>query len=362
MTKRFGAVALQLGNKAGNALNRQEQKQHMDYLIDMIDWAVDIFGLHAPMGVKLIVASELVVYGWPSLSLREMHEKYAIEIPGEETQRLIDKAKELNCYISPGSFVERDPESCKHLVFNTMPMIGPEGVVYRYRKVQPWWSHEPAVSPHDLLPAGYDTEKYPLFPVAKTEIGNLGSYICYDALFPEIARSLALSGCEIFCSSTLWMDPYGKPPQDVWMTCNRSRCIENMAYGVYGGPGLEVSRIAPYPASGGTFVCDFEGRVMCESRPPGETATHAILDIDALRDHRKSCRLNNTLGHLRIEAYDYLKTKHCWTSQAQFKDLEDLHFDEADAINQENLARFWSEYYDEKVEFPTWVPPSFKKR
>jgi hypothetical protein len=135
-----------------------------------------------------------------------------------------------------------------------------------------------------------------------------------------------------------------------------------MAYGVYGGPGADVSRVAPYPASGGTFIVDFEGRILAESRPPGETATHAILDIDALRDHRKSCRLNNCLGHLRIEAYDYQKTKHCWTSQAQFKDLEDLHFDEADAINQKELARFWSEYYNEKVVFPTWVPPSFKRR
>jgi len=362
MTKRFSAVAMQLGNRAGNALNKQERKEHMDYLCDMIDWSHDIFGLWAPMGVKLIVASELIVYGWPSLSLREMHDKYAIEIPGEETQRIIDKAKEYNCYIVPGSFVERDPESCKHLIFNTMPLIGPEGLLFRYRKVQPWWSHEPTVSPHDLLPAGYDTKKYPLFPVAKTEIGNLGCYNCYDASFPEVARQLAFNGCEIFVGSTLWMDPYGRPPVDHWKTFNRCRCMENMAYGVYAGPGATISKLAPYPPSGSSLIIDFEGRVLAEQPPGMESTTMAILDIDALRDHRKNTRLMNFLPHLRMEAYDYFKTAKTWTSQAQFKDLDDLHFDEGDEINRKEINRFWSEYYNEKVEVPDWVPPGWKAR
>ena len=362
MTKRFGAVSMQLGSGAGHAFNRQEMKEHMDYTCNMIDWSVDQFSLHSPMGVKLIVGPELSVYGWQSLSLRELHDKYSIEIPGEETQRLIDKAKEYNCYISPGSFIERDPESCKHLIFNTQIMVGPKGLVYRYRKVQPWWSHEPSVSPHDLLSAGYDTKKYPLFPVAKTEIGNIGGWICYDAMFPEVARQLALNGCEIFCGSTAYMDPYGRPPLDVWKTCCRSRSIENMAYGIYTGTGLTVSKFFTYPGSGGSCIVDFEGRVLAESPGPGESLTHAILDIDALRDHRKHTRLNNMLAHLRIEAYDYLKTKKCWTPQSQLKDKEELTFEEADKINQKEIARFWSEYYDEKVEVPTWIPPAWKAK
>jgi len=359
MTTRFGVVAMQLGPQAGTALDEKDRKAHFDYTCQMIDWSVDQFALHAPLGVKLIVGPELSVYGWPCYSLRTLHEKYAIEIPGPETDRLVEKAKEYNCYISPGSFVERDTESCEHLIFNTQILVGPQGVLYRYRKVQPWWSHEPSVSPHDLLPAGYDAEKNPLFPVVETEIGKVGGWICYDALFPEIARQYALNGCEIFLGSTAYMDPYGRPPVDQWNICCRSRSIENMAYGIYTGSGCGVSSLPSYPTSGGSIITDFEGRILAQSEGPGESLTYATFDIDALRDHRKHSRLQNTLAHLRIEAYDYLKTKKCWTQQSQFKDAEELNFDQADEINCKEIERFWSEYYGEKVEVPRWRPSAW---
>ena len=71
------------------------------------------------------------------------------------------------------------------MVFNTTCLIGPEGLLYKYRKVNPWIPWEVHASPHDL--AGYAE---PLFPVADTEIGSLGCAICYDWLFPEAIREL----------------------------------------------------------------------------------------------------------------------------------------------------------------------------
>jgi predicted amidohydrolase len=264
-----------------------------------------------------------------------------------------------NCYIVPGSFLERDPESTK-LVFNTQILIGPEGVIHRYRKYQPWWSHEPSVSPHDLLPAGYDTKKYPLFPVSKTEIGNIGGWICYDCCFPEIARELAYNGCEIFVGSTAYMDPYGRPPLDTWTTCCRARSIENTAYGVYAGSGCGCEKLASYPTSGLSSIVDFEGRILATGGG-GETYTAAILDIDALRDHRKHARLENHLAHCRIEGYTYLKEKKAWTPQAQLKDKDDLTLAEADEINAKEIEKFWSKYYNEKVTVPRWRPPQWSK-
>lgn len=362
MTKRFVAACIQLGNGAGHAYTRKEMKKHMDYVCNMIDWAVAQYCLCAPLGVKLIIGPELSIYGWQSLSLRELHDKYAIEIPGEETQRLIAKAKEYNCYISPGTFIERDPESCKHLIFNTQVLVGPEGISYRYRKVQPWWPLEPSVSPHDLLSAGYDIKKNPLFPVVKTEIGNVGGFICYDCYFPEVARQLALNGCEIFLGSTAEVDPWGRPPLDNWTTCSRARSIENMAYGVYCATGCTVSNLHSFSGSGGSLIVDFEGRILAQSSGPTESLTMAVLDIDALRDHRKHSRLNNYLAQLRVEAYDYLRAKKCWTPQAQLKDKEDLNLDEADEINCKETERFWSRYYDEKVTVPRWRPPAWKSK
>ena len=49
------------------------------------------------------------------------------------------------------------------VVFNTTCLIGPDGILYKYRKVNPWIPWEVHASPHDL--PGYDE---PLFPVADT--------------------------------------------------------------------------------------------------------------------------------------------------------------------------------------------------
>ena len=69
-------------------------------------------------------------------------------------------------------------------VFNTTCLIGPDGLLDRYRKVNPWLPWEVHASPHDL--PGYAE---PMFPVVETEIGRLGVAICYDWLFPEAIRA-----------------------------------------------------------------------------------------------------------------------------------------------------------------------------
>jgi len=356
MTKQFTAVCLQLAT--GHAMNKKQMKKNLNYLCDMIDWAVDQYSLHTSMGVKLLVGPELGIYGFPSLSLKKLYEKNAIEIPGEETDRLVEKAKMYKCYIVPGSFVEKDPEIFK-LIFNTQVLVGPKGVLHRYRKYNPWWAHEPSVSPHDLLPAGYDTKKYPLFPVTKTEIGNIGGWICYDAGFPEVARELAYNGCEIFAGSTAWMEPYDSPPLSQWHTCCKARSIESMAYGVYTGSGASVSTLSSYPPSGNSFICDYEGRVLAQTGY-GEQITCSTLDIDALRNHRKNARLNNFLAMSRFEGYNYYKNT-VWKPQAQLKTKKELTVVEADEITAKNNERFWSKYYGEKVKFPRWRPPQWPK-
>jgi len=345
MTTRFGAVCLQLGPRAGSALTRQEVHEHLDYFCQMVDWAIAEYDVHSPLGVKLMVGPELGLLGWPETSTRELHDKHAIEIPGPETERLVEKAREYDCYISPGSLVERDPTACAHLVFNTQILVGPEGLLYRYRKIQPWLPLETSVSPHDLLAAGYDSEQHPLFPVVETEIGRLGGFICYDALFPEVARQLALSGCEVFLGSTAWMDPYGRPPLDYWTICCRARSIENMAYGIYTGSGVPPSPSNELPTSGGSFISDYEGRILAQSTGPGETMTYATLDIDALRDHRCNDRGNNVLSNLRLSAFDYWRSHTGFTPQPHLRDADDFSPEEANDITVREMGRFWSDYY-----------------
>ena len=107
-----------------------------------------------------------------------------------------------------GSFIETDPR-WPGVVFNTTCLIGPEGILYKYRKVNPWIPYEVHASPHDI--EGYDD---PLFPVADTPIGRIGCAICYDWLFPEAIRQLAANGAEVLVRVSAYMDPVGRDRAD----------------------------------------------------------------------------------------------------------------------------------------------------
>ena len=120
--------------------------------------------------------------------MRELLDKLTVPIPNEHTERLVQKAREHDVFIQSGSMLEEDPK-WPGVVFNTTCLVGPEGLLYKYRKVNPWIPYEVHSSPHDL--PGYDE---PLFPVADTPIGRIGCAICYDWLFPEAMRQLAANG------------------------------------------------------------------------------------------------------------------------------------------------------------------------
>ena len=80
--------------------------------------------------------------------------------------------------------------------------------------------------------------------MADTEIGRIGAAICYDWLFPEAIRQLALAGAEVLVRVSAYMDPWGTaPPMDWWTLVNRMRAIENMAYVVAANQGSSLNTI-----------------------------------------------------------------------------------------------------------------------
>jgi predicted amidohydrolase len=198
-------------------------RANTDRMLSMIDSAVA--GAAPFLPVRLVVFPEFAHSAPVFETAAELIDKLAIKIPNEHTRRLEQKARAHEIYIQTGSMLELDPKWPGH-VFNTTCLIGPEGILYKYRKVNTWIPYEVHTSPHDL--EGYDE---PLFPVADTPIGRLGCAICYDWLFPEAMRQLAANGAEVLVRVSAYMDPWGATePMDWWTVINRARAIENMAY------------------------------------------------------------------------------------------------------------------------------------
>ena len=155
---RYSAAACQTDNP--NPIDRRGMRANTDRMLSMIDSAV--IGASPFLPVRLVVFPEFAHAAPVFETAAELIEKLAIPIPNEHTERLHQKAKEHDIYIQSGSMLEVDAKWPGH-VFNTTCLIGPEGVLYKYRKVNPWLPFEVHTSPHDL--PDYDE---PLFPVADT--------------------------------------------------------------------------------------------------------------------------------------------------------------------------------------------------
>jgi predicted amidohydrolase len=303
-----------------NPLERSEMRQNTARMLSMIDSA--ILGSAPFLPVKLVVFPEFAHAAPVYATAAELTKKLAVRIPNEHTELLEQKAREHNIYIQTGTMLEIDAK-WKNALFNTTLLIGPEGVLYKYRKVNTWIPFEVHTSPHDI--EGYDE---PLFPVAETPIGRIGTAICYDWLFPEAIRQLAANGAEVLIRVSAYMDPWNATaPMDWWTVINRARAIENTAYVVASNQAASLKHYPPYSWSGGSQVIDFEGRVLADASPgPGERIVVAPVDISALRHERETRRGHSMLAHLRTEAYPVYQ-KHFYPPKPEETSGETLSYE-----------------------------------
>jgi predicted amidohydrolase len=292
---RYSAAACQ--TDLPNPIERRQMRSNTDRMLSMIDSAVA--GSAPFLPVRLVVFPEFAHAAPVFASAGELLEKLAVPIPNEHTDRLTDKAREHGVYIQSGTMLEADP-AWPGIVFNATCLIGPQGILSKYRKVNPWIPYEVHASPHDL--PGYAE---PLFPVVETPIGRIGAAICYDWIFPEAIRQLAANGAEVLVRVSAYMDPWGATaPMDWWTIVNRCRALENTAYVVASNQGASLKHYPPYSWPGGSQVIDFDGRILAEASPgPGERIVVAPIDISALRHEREARVGHHMLAHLRTEAY-----------------------------------------------------------
>lgn len=280
-----------------NPADRSGIGQHTAHMLAMIDRAVVGY---RPFGdVRLVVFPEFAHAAPMYETVDELRDKLAVPVPNEHTERYERKARELGVFIQCGSFLELDPKY-PGVVFNCTPLVGPDGLLYKYRKVHPWLPWEVHASPHDL--PGYAE---PMFPVAETEIGVLGCAICYDWLFPEAIRELAVQGAEVLIRVSAYMDPWGAtPPMDWWTVVNRCRALENVACVVAANQGASAAHYPPFSWPGGSMVVDYDGRILSQADPgPGEKIVVGPVDLDALRAERERRMGHALLAHRRVEAY-----------------------------------------------------------
>jgi predicted amidohydrolase len=132
-------------------------------------------------GADLVVLPELANSGC-GLGSRDVALDLAEEIPGGPTVRAWREAADASGVCVVGGLLEREGD----LLHNSAVILG-RGLVGRYRKTHLWDREKRLYEP------GWE------LPVFDTHFGRIGLLICYDAWFPEAARTLALKGAQIIC-------------------------------------------------------------------------------------------------------------------------------------------------------------------
>jgi len=278
-------------------VSRDEIPSRVDRMLEMIDSAV--LGYEPFYPIRLVVFPEFAHTPPVYNTVAELEERLAVPIPNEHTERYRLRARHHGIFIQTGTFLERD-DAYPGVVFNTTCLIGPNGILAKYRKTHPWIPWEVHASPHDLPDYGADP-----FPVVETELGRLGVAICYDWLFPEAIRQLALRGAEVLIRVSAYMDPWGTAaPTDWWTVVNRCRALENIAFVVAANQGARLANYAPFSWPGGSMIVDYDGRILSQAEPgPGERIVVGPIDIPALRAERVRRAGHHMLSHLRTELY-----------------------------------------------------------
>ncbi|MGC1309858.1 MAG: nitrilase-related carbon-nitrogen hydrolase [Phormidesmis sp.] len=295
----FSALALQVKCQA---VNRASDRTHARTLMQAAIQALgpQIAAARAFIGAdcRLVVLPEYWLTGFPlQESIADWAKKACLAMDDPIYDELGKIAQQQNLFLA-GNAYELDPHF-PHLYFQTCFVLDPSGtLILRYRRLNSMF----APTPHDVWDAYLD--RYGLegvFPVAKTEIGNLAALASDEILFPEVARCMALRGAEIFLHST--SEVYGdvRSPKEI---AKLSRAVENMAYVVSANTaGIANTPILEASVDGGSKIIDYQGRLLTETGAGESMAAFAEIDLTALRRYRRRGGMKNLLSRQRLDAY-----------------------------------------------------------
>jgi predicted amidohydrolase len=288
-------------------------------------------------------------------SVKEIIEKIAVRIPGDETRLVSEAAKRDDIYIVT-SALEYD-ENFKETFFTCFFIVDPKGeVICKYRKIHTHLGTEKTLSPYDVMDKYYalygrgKTLLETFFPVADTPLGKIGSLIAHDRVYPEAARALALNGAEI-----LILGPQPEPTVSSgrWETMNRARAFENMVYVLAANYGEFVSqeRVAQRWA-GHSMVVDFNGQVIGSAPYPGEGVCAALIDIEALRERRADPH-DSPLTELRTDLYRELYTQDIY--------VKNRHANSVPGETRDQRLSYFPKVYEALVARKTYVKPKAQR-
>ena len=226
----------------------------------------------------LLVLPELCTTGYAFASKSETR-NLAEQFDGPSVTALKRIAREN--YVS---LVAGFAELCKGKGYNSAVLIRPSGKINIYRKTHLFWNEKKWFSPGDT---GFN-----VFKVGNVRVGLM---ICFDWIFPEAARTLALKGAQIICHPSNLVLPHCPASMPL-------RALENKVFTITANrTGREQRDGQDLKFIGRSVICSPDRSVLAYAGTNDECVK--VVEIDPKRANNKRITPVNDLFRDRRPEY-----------------------------------------------------------
>jgi N-carbamoylputrescine amidase len=193
-------------------------------------------------------------------------------------------ARERGVFVA-GGLLEKEGGA----LHNTAVLVGP-GFFSSYRKTHLWDGEKTLYEPGRYL------------PVFDTPLGRVGLLVCYDAWFPEAARTLALRGADILCVPSNAPDDW--VPEEMrpgGLTMLNVHCVAN----------ANANRLFVACANrvgdgylGRSCIVDATGALLALGGAEEEARILADLDLSRAREEKRLTAGSHAFGDRNTSVYE----------------------------------------------------------
>lgn len=253
-----------------------------------VDKACELIAEASNAGAKLVVFPEAFISGYPKgchfgapvgYRTPEGRSDYlhyqagSITVPGAETVRLGDAARDAGTYVVIG-VIERG----EHTLYCTVLFFGPDGqLMGKHRKLMP-------TAAERLIWGFGDGSTLPVFA---TDLGNIGSVICWENYMPAMRLAMYGKGVTIYCAPTA-------DDRETWVASMQhiameGRCFvlsacQHITRGAYGDAYRCALGDDPDTVllQGRSVIVSPLGTILAGPYTDGETILYADIDLEEI--------------------------------------------------------------------------------
>lgn len=229
----------------------------------------------------LIVLPEMFATGYTFTSVDEVA-GLAEEVDGETSGFLCRKSIETTAIMVAG-FIEQDGES----FYNSSLIISAGKIIGTYRKLHLFYKEK----------LFFTAGNRPLEVYSINGI-KIGIMICFDWIFPEVSRVLAVKGAQLIAHPANLVMPWCQHAM-------RTRCLENRVFAVTANRvGMEKRGDDENRFTGGSQVVSCNGEILVSSS--SESSGMDFVEIDpSLAENKMINPFNDIIRDRRPELYTF---------------------------------------------------------